>query len=355
MKKHILLLLLLPVFFFSCKKETIVVPGNYDNGIIVINEGNYLSGNSSLSYYNLDNNTATQNIYFSENQLPLGDVAHSMTIHNGRGYIVVNNSAKVEVVSMDSLKRVGTITDILSPRYFVAFDEHKAFVSYWGNGGGIAVVDLDLLQVVGNISTSGGVEQMVIYGGRLYATVNGGLDGPGNEIAVYNASNNELEMTFPVGDYPESIVADGLGSIWVLCQGNKVYDANFNIDSLASTPGSLMQIVAGNGNDFINFGLPNSTTFPSDLTFDNVNGRLYYLDNGDIYSMMVNAANLPNAPLVEGSFYSLFYDAHNSVIYASDPADYQSEGIISRYDINGTLLGTFGAGIIPGSFVFTGQ
>ena len=62
------------------------------NGLFITNEGNFQYGNSTLSYYNPENKVVENEVFYRANGMRLGDVAQSMTIHNGKGWIVVNNS-----------------------------------------------------------------------------------------------------------------------------------------------------------------------------------------------------------------------------------------------------------------------
>ena len=52
-------------------------------------------------------------------------------------------------------------------------------------------------------------------------------------------------------------------------------------------------------------------------------------------------------------YYALGYDPVSGMIYASDPLDYSQNGRIYRFKAaDGTSLGSFEAGIVPGSFWF---
>jgi len=66
-----------------------------DNGVYILNEGNYLFGNASVSYYDADKSTLQEDIFNGANKRALGDVAQSMTIANNKAYVVVNNSGKI--------------------------------------------------------------------------------------------------------------------------------------------------------------------------------------------------------------------------------------------------------------------
>jgi hypothetical protein len=54
----------------------------------------------------------------------------------------------------------------------------------------------------------------------------------------------------------------------------------------------------------------------------------------------------------ERLLYSLGVDPVSGDIYLSDAIDYIQAGLVFRYNRYGTLLDSFTAGIIPGSFCF---
>ncbi len=329
-------------------------PSRYDEGVFVVNEGNYNAANASLTYFRTGDGRSFNGVFALENNnLPLGDVAQSMSVHNGRGYVVLNNSNKVEVVDLATLQRIGTITGVAQPRYLLAVDANKAYLSYWGStgvGGGIAVVDLNTLQVTGNLLVGAAVEQMLLHNGTVYATRNGGF-GSDNRLVAIDPANDQTLGETTVGDSPESVVAQGQ-TLFVLCNGRKTYSPNppYALDSANTTPASLWEVEAAT---LVSGGLIQGSDLAasaSDLV--NANGKMYFLYGGKL--MMWDPQTPATGPsvFVNGNFYAFGYDAGDNVFYLGDPVDYQSEGTIFRYSTDGTLLGTFSGGVIPGGFAF---
>ena len=106
MKNNYLYILLTITLIYSCSSGPDRPVNNplFDDGYFVTNEGNFGSGNGSVSF--ISNNGSVQNdVFYNTNMFYLGDVVQSMTTANDKGYIVVNNSGKVEVVDNISKKK----------------------------------------------------------------------------------------------------------------------------------------------------------------------------------------------------------------------------------------------------------
>jgi hypothetical protein len=356
MKKYTIRLLPLLVLIISlnaCKKdkENPVPVINYhgDAGAFVVHEGAYAAGNASISFINRSNGALQNNLYSLENNnVPLGDVAQSMTIFNGKGYIVVNNSQKVEVVTFSDFKNAGTIKGLASPRYMLGIDSSKAYISDW-NDNNLKIVNLNTLAISGNIATGTGPEQMVKVNGFVYVANNGGY-GLDSTVTVISIATNLPVDTIKVGDKPTALKVDKNNNIWVLCSGD--YGASFTTTT-DDTPARLVKISPSSNSVVSSFTIGAQGDHPGRLAINSTNDVLYY-ENTGIFKFAITDVALPSLPLIAktNGFYGLDVDPLTDIIYAADAKDFQQKGQVYRYNSSGVAIDNFQVGVAPSSFSF---
>ena len=81
LKKIGILLTLSGLFLTACTNDDDVsIPlGAYDNGVLILNQGNFGQGNSSISFWSNDFSTFEFNAFGSVNpSIPLGDTAQDL-------------------------------------------------------------------------------------------------------------------------------------------------------------------------------------------------------------------------------------------------------------------------------------
>ena len=352
-------LLFLSFFILSCQKSVRVVnpPVNpppdsvtYNHGVFVINEGNFNSGNASVTFLSESNsNLIVQDLFNQVNKRNLGDVAEEMKIFNGLGFIVVNNSNTVEVVSLTTFKSVASIKNGLnSPRNIEIIDSTKAYVTNLLKD--ISVVSLKTFSVTGSIKNPYWTEGMIRYKNLVFVSCIGGYTEPNSKrsakILIIDTRSDKIVDSIQSGKEPLGIVIDRKNKVWVLCTGG--YD-NFEAPSLLMMDPELMVVEK-------TFHFPATTLIPSRLCINGTGDTLYFLYNG-VYQMPVSSPALPDQPLIpSGShvFYGLDVHPVNGNVFVSDAIDFVQNGVVYRYNqANGLELKHYPTGRIPGSFSFT--
>ena len=334
----------------SCKKDQViddrgvVIPGEYENGYFVTNEGNFGTGNGSISFV-ADEGTVENGVFETVNSFALGDVVQSMNIINDKAYIVVNNSQKIEVASIADMKSVATI-DISSPRFMAKVSDAKAYVTDWGING-VQVIDLTTNTVSTTIACGIGPEGIAVSNGFAYVCNVGGW-GLDSTVSIIDIENDVVVSTLTVGDKPNSAVVDANGAVWVLTGGYTEYDANWNI--VSETAGNLVKIVGNTVEAAYTFTVGNH---PEDLVINDAGTTLYYSDGSwskDVYAFDITATELPTTALINKSFYGL--GCANGYVYGTDAVDFSQAGWSFKYTTEGAIVDSVQVGVIPGGYCF---
>ena len=321
-------------------------------GYFIVNEGGFGNGNTSISFYDRETGEVSNNIFSIANGIPLGDQAQSMTVHDGKGFIVVQGSAKIEVIDEDDFTIISTISEgIVSPRYFVGLSSSKGYVSDWGADGvtgTVKVLDLTTYEVTKTISTGQGTNRLLLIGTSLYA-VNAGGWGRDNTVKVIDTAKDEVTSTITIADNPGSLQRDSDGNIWVATKGHTQFNANFEIVPEESTAGALIKLSAG-GTELTRLSFESGG--PSSLNTNATGTQLYYNYSGAIYSISTSATTLPTSSFIDKNFYGFAVDPIDDTIIGCEAPDFSSAGNILIYNSEGSLISTTAVGIGPNGCTF---
>lgn len=329
-------LLTLALLFTSCSSDELIteIPlGAYDNGVFIINEGNFGTPNASVSFLSNDFSTSQNNIFGIVNPTKtLGDVAQSMSFYEDKAFIVVNNSNEVEVVNRHTFQSLATITDHVGhPRYSVSFNG-RLYVTN-DTSKDVAVYDANSYAYITSIPVNKTVERIVVANGKLY--VMNGSFGFGNEVTVINPITNTVVTTITVEEGINSLEEKN-GSVYALC-GNVDRSKLFKINTSSNTA------------TFIE-----STTLKDARNMDIDGNKIYYTKGIGVYSMNLNAASFTETPLfsvTDNSFSTLYgFGVIDGKIYTSDANGFSQDGIVTVYSSTGTVLKTVTAGKGPNGF-----
>jgi hypothetical protein len=332
---------------------------HHGNGVFIVNEGNFMYGNASLTFYDPEKKEVENDIFYNTNGLPLGDVAQSMTIIDSTAFIVINNSGKIYEMNINTFRYTGKITGLTSPRYFFVISQTKAYISdLYAKEITIVNPKTGLKNGTVNVNNHNpkfyqhSTEQILLFGKYIYVNCHSFDD----KILKINSETDRLEDSLTVAKQPQSMVIDKNNNLWVLSDGGfsespygqvnaALSEINLNLFSVEKT---------------LTFSDINST--PNSLCINKTGDTLFFIVKNSVspnisgvYRFSISENQLPEWAFIKAEnrfFYAVAIHPENSEIYVSDAKDYSQRGDIYRFSPNGTPIDTFAAGIIPGTFCF---
>lgn len=350
MKKVLFFILMtVAIVFLSCSKDEPIKPYVPSvKGMFVLNEGTFMYANASLSYFDMETNTVENDVFFRVNEIPLGDVAQSLTKIGNDLYIVVNNSNYIYKVDAETIEYKDKIEGFASPRYMLPIDNDKAYVSDLESPG-LYVLDLNTFEN-SFIETGSATEAMVKIGNEVFVSnwSNYYVAGASNNtIQVIDCVNDTCVASIEVAPEPNALVVDKNNHIWVSCSGGYMppqAPAIICVDPVTRTIIHRLDLPEG--------------SYPDGMSIDGAGENVYFLNGGynslSVYKMNVNNPQLPDTPFIasEGRWlYNLTINPENGDIYITE-AKPTSNGNLLRYKSDGTFIGAYEVGMFPSYMLF---
>ncbi len=359
---------------FSCSDDDSVtpfVPGQ--EGFFIVNEGGFGNGNASLSFFDRESGQMQNDVFFNANrailgdaEAQLGDQAQSMTIIGDRGYIVVQNSNAIKIIDIDDFTLIETIDaddGIESPRYLLAVDDNKAYISDWGTTGDVGtvkVLDLATNQVTRTIPIGFGTNRMIMVNESVYVTNQGGRNKQtfeftkDNKVSVINTQTDEVAAEITVGDNPSTIELDDEGNLWVAGPGNVVFNEDWSVNLDETTAGFISKIAPDNTVIFT-AQLPEKNSGPKNTAISLDGNVLYFNYLGDIYTLDTDIAegeSLEISQFIDKDFNGFSVDPSTGEFIGAEAPNFISAGIVHVYSVTGELQNQYETGIGPNGATF---
>src|SRR5690554_2240123 len=115
----LLLFAFLPIFFTACTSDPEPqLVATYDKGVLIVNEGNFTSGDGEITHYNPETEEITNSLYQSANGVILAAYIEHLRVFGENAYIVDSNQGGAKVVAVDkaSFREKGRVEGLEIPR-----------------------------------------------------------------------------------------------------------------------------------------------------------------------------------------------------------------------------------------------
>lgn len=320
--------------------------GAFDNGVLILNEGN--TAKATISFLSNDLVDFTQDAYASVNPTDiLGGYAQSMFFNGDNAYIISGAVNEITVVNRYTFELIAKIdSGLIKPRYGVVVNG-KAYVvnantySFSNPATGntddfVAVINLTTNTIESTIQLNATGNRIVAEGGKLYITEPYNND----KVLVINTSTNTLETPITIGADGDSMeVKDGF--LYVL---RSPYSGASTLEKIKLSDSTKSEI-----------SIP--TTVNGAKNLDIYNNKIYYTIGNAVYTMDLTATTASTASIfIYTSAFSsndvYGFAVNNEHIYVADAGDYTSNSNAFVYSLTGTLEKTLTVGVAPNGFYF---
>lgn len=321
--------------------------GTYTDGIFILNEGNFGSGNSTVSFLDSESGNVSHDIFNAVNGEDLGDTATDIGFYEELAFIVINVSNTIQVVDRNTFDAVATINNDLNNPRQIAFLDGMAYVTNWGEGSSpdddyVAVFNAEDFELVTKIAVEEGPEDILEYGDRIFVAHQGGWS-YNNVVSVI--SNNQVVKTIEVGDGPNSFAA-GNDFLWVSASGLP--------DWMGETAGSISKISLSSLEVVQDYVFENASQHPNYLNLES--GKVYFTLGTEVYGFATSETSLPSNPLYTldevGFLYGFTIQDGKAYAASADPG-FTANGKLYVYNAaTGDLISSYDTGINPNGIFF---
>jgi hypothetical protein len=354
-RTHLFLLWALMALLPGCeKKHDSPDQTDYSQGIFIINEGSFQSNNGSVSYYDATDGTITNGIFEAANGRPLGDVVQSFAIVSDTvGIIVVNGSAKLEVVYLETFRTITEPIPVAYPRQFRQVTSGAGYLTGGSLQGYVYILDLGTFEITDSIKAGFGPDALTTLDNMAYIANSGGW-GIDSTIYKINTSGNEVIDTFQVGKAPADLAIDADDMLWIYCRGQAVYSWDPPYNLISETDALLQKVDIANGNILWQEEVGKAgdyTGTPPRIAVSPDGAFIYYLRPDGVYKISSVSPVIPDTPLITGNYYGMDVNPRDGNIFLFESV-FTGNGTMKIFTPDGFPLAEGTVGIVPNGAVF---
>lgn len=332
-------------------------------GFFLLNEGNMSMNKAALDYMDYETGVYDKEIFKTANPEAvggLGDVGNDMGIYGSKLYVVVNASNKVEILDVNTHKRLKQI-DIDNGRY-MTFYNGKAYLStYLGAigdpnaaNGKVVEIDTTSLSITRSVEVGRQPEELVAYNDKIYVANSGGYSAPNYEstVSVIDIDSFTETKRIEVAINLHRIQIDNEGDLYVSSRGDYFETASklFIVDTETETVKQTFDLAVSN------------MTFYNDMLY--IFSTEFSYQTGE-NTISYNTLDTTTETVLEGSFikdgnealikipYGININPETKDILITDAKDYVTPGTLYCFSADGVLKWEVETGDIPNKVVFT--
>lgn len=347
------LLFFLIIFLSSCDEN-----GGDDiskqTGVLITNAGNFGKGNGTLSFYDEEAKTISNDIINTANSgASLGSLVESVYLHDGMLYIICNATDKIEFISADNYKFLDNpVTNLNTPRY-MAIVGSKAYITCYGSFDAnyflpdsyVAVMDIASRKIIDSLKCGAGPEGIIALNNMIYVA-----NSYENSVSVIDFTSG-TETKIALDAAPQHFVLDGTGKLHVTVSS---YYGTYpeekvglqSINTAQNKADTFVKVTAMSDDGIVVANGDGSKLFL--LTAEPYPGTATKVLVYDVASKTVSG----DALISGENFYGLGYNVSTDRLYVSDAAGFSGNGKIMAYDAAGVKLDEQTTSIGPYQFIF---
>lgn len=345
MKRNILSILFIInlVYLSGCSRDDVIintpVAGVTSEGAYILSEGGFSAGSSRLSFFNSITGSFSLSIF---NPGSLGLYPDGMILENSNLYITEQGNFGVsgKIYKTDTNGTVIVSNNAGTNPYSLTAANGKLYVTN-GPANNVSVVDQNSLTTSSTISVGVNPQEILAIGNKVFVCNTSEFMGATDStVSVIDANSDIVAAVIKVRQTPSSLAVTNDMKLLVGCPGAPASGIIYKIDP--SNYAILDSFVINNGF---------ASGFGKDIAVDRSSDNIYFISNLNNI-VRLNLITKESTVFIYNTntadyFYGYNYDSKNVRHYITDAKDFVSNGSLSVYDGNATLLNTFATGIAP--------
>lgn len=337
--------------FLACNNDPVPTPAEttYDHGVLIINEGNFFSGDGEITHYDPNTEDLTPNLFQTVNGIILAAYIEQVRIQGDHAFIVDSNqgAAKVVVVNKATFEEVGRVEGLEIPRD-LAVANNNLFIADWGEYDDQGNYTNPASFVAVAHVMGGEVSEKIVVSSRPQSII----EFEGNIFVSCQASKELIKINPSTLEITNRVIYEASPSEFLINEGNlmlystldqKIHLAEIDPETLAATetvydiPNSSRLILDGSGEAWAL-----TSTYSSDYSYTENAVVNFPLSVTGPISTIYEARNLKG----------IGFDKANSQLYIADDNGIQGNGTVIITDLQGEEIKKLDVGRVPSKFYF---